>query len=102
MKCFRCDSTEATPYVVTGSTEDKEAVLETLCKECGKAMRGRLETKLKQILADAFTTYKRAYRTNEGVEGQPVLHPRNKFPNLISYQAHMVIEYLEEYAEGKT
>ena len=48
---------------------------------------------LKEVLSDAFTEYQRAYRVDETPE--TMTFPRDKYPDIASYQAAKVIEAFE-------
>lgn len=51
------------------------------------------EAKLKKVLSDAFTEYGQAYRSNETKE--TVLFPRDKYPDIVSYQTFKIMEDFE-------
>ncbi len=52
-----------------------------------------MNEELRKILAEAFTEYRRAYRSEETTE--TILPPRDKYPDIVSYQAARVIEAFE-------
>lgn len=52
---------------------------------------------LKKILSDAFTEYQQTYRIGEGQPTQPILYPRNEFPDVVSYMAFKVQEHYSEF-----
>lgn len=51
------------------------------------------EKTIKRILSDAFTEYRQTYRNDE--TNETLLHPRDKYSDIVSYQAAKVIEYFK-------